>query len=366
MEPLYHNSILAGAVITGALALCLMLVKPPAREEYATYRRAKLLLAIGYAVYSLGISVFIVYPLRREMPMLCPAVNLTYYFAAMFLFGYSFISLLSPGYYTRARSRRFLLTWGGYVAALWSLTLLSPAEWQPTVLLGFGGWFLVETLVLTRRFVISYAALRRQLNENYADSTVMFIRWLNTSAWLVIFFGILCGVFAFLSPLCISLLLVAGCGVFVYIYVSIQNYALNLPPVQLVADNPLRPLPISGSQEPQEAGVGAASPGFVNRLDRWIDEEGYLDDRLTLNLLAEIIGTNRSYLSTHINITYGKNFSEWINGMRVSHACRILEAEPTLPIEDVAHKAGFSSASYFSRIFKSVKGVTPSAWRQGR
>lgn len=366
MESLYHNSILAGAVITGALSLCLMLVKPPDREEYATYRRAKLLLAMGYAVYSLGISVFAAYPLRREMPMLCPAVNLTYYFAAMFLFGYSFISLLSPGYHTRARSLRFLLTWAAYVTALWSLTLLAPPGWQPAVLLCFGGWFLAETLVLTRRFVISYTALRRQLNENYADSTVMFIRWLNTSAWLVILFGILCGVFAFLSPLCISLLMVAGCGVFVYIYVAIQNYALNLLPVQLVADNPLRPLPIHDTNAARYAGTEPTPQGFVNRLDRWIEDKGYLDDRLTLNLLAETIGTNRSYLSTHINITYGKNFSEWINGMRVSHACRLMEAEPTLPIEEVAHKAGFSSASYFSRIFKSAQGVTPTAWRQAR
>lgn len=64
MQSLYYNSILAGGVATGVLALCLFLVRTPEVELYRSYRRSKILLGMGYAVFSIGIFSFVLFPLR--------------------------------------------------------------------------------------------------------------------------------------------------------------------------------------------------------------------------------------------------------------------------------------------------------------
>lgn len=353
MQTLYHYSIIAGSVVTAVLALCLMLVNPPAVPEYATYRRSKFILGLGYAAYALGIAVFEIYPLRLLRPEFCPVVNLTYYFAAALLFGYSYISLLTPGYYNPRRTCRFALIYIAYVLALWTFALIARGGLLRAGILLFGLIFITQALALIRVFLSSYRRLRRQLDDNYADSTVLFIRWLNSSAWCIIIFGILCGVFAFLSPFLISLLMLAGIAVFIYIYISVQNYAFNLLPVQVVAENPVPPVEDS-----------APRPEFVERLQQWLAREGFRDESLTLNALAEQLGTNRSYLSAHINREYDRSFSDWVNGMRIAAAKALMQADPELPLEDVAHRCGFSSSSYFSRIFKASESITPSRWRK--
>lgn len=53
------------------------------------------------------------------------------------------------------------------------------------------------------------------------------------------------------------------------------------------------------------------------RLDEWVQNKGYLNSRLTIIQLSKIIGINRTYLSNHINKTYGLNFNLWLNHLRI-------------------------------------------------
>ncbi len=215
----YNGSILAGAVTTAVLALCLILVKPPQTKTFDVYRRSKIILGMGYAVYAIGISAFIAYPFRAEMPNVATAINLTYYFAAAFLFGCSFISLLSPSFCSTERIKRYVITYFTYVILLWTVTLSLPSGLCPAIHIAFGGWFVIQALILIRVFLRSYRQLRRQLDNEYADATATFIEWLHKSAWCVIVFGILCGVFTFLPKICIASLMATGIFVFIYIYI---------------------------------------------------------------------------------------------------------------------------------------------------
>ena len=59
----------------------------------------------------------------------------------------------------------------------------------------------------------------------------------------------------------------------------------------------------------------------------------------------------------------GISFSDYINGLRVDYALKLLEERPELSINDVLFKSGFTSSSAFYRNFKKFKGVTPSEKR---
>ena len=116
----------------------------------------------------------------------------------------------------------------------------------------------------------------------------------------------------------------------------------------------------------QEASVPDES-GYSELLERIIklvnDEKLFLYPNLKVSDLAKQINSNRNYIYHAINVEMGTSFSDYINGLRVDYAARLLEANPDLSINEVIIKSGFTSTSAFYRNFKKFKGITPTEKR---
>lgn len=82
---------------------------------------------------------------------------------------------------------------------------------------------------------------------------------------------------------------------------------------------------------------------------------------LTVGKLAQLMGTNQSYLSRGINAS-GENFNRFINRIRVEEVCGRL-SDSKAGLLDLALEAGFTSKATFNRAFKAMTGKTPSQWR---
>lgn len=260
---------------------------------------------------------------------------------------------------------RYTATYILYVALLWILTFTVSEPMLNWIGYIFMGWFIIQTLIMIKVFLVAYRDLRQQLDNNYADATSTFIRWLNISAWLVIVFGIICGLDIFFNRNGIAMLMTCGLGVFIYIYVSFQNYALNLEPIQYASENPIaESAPAVTEAKPvTEETEEPLDEWLIANLTQWIEAGGYCNSDITLDSLSIHIGTNRTYLSNHINRRYGKSFSLWINGMRLDKAKGLMETTPTIKLTEVVKQCGFSSASYFGKLFRATYGVTPSQYK---
>lgn len=92
------------------------------------------------------------------------------------------------------------------------------------------------------------------------------------------------------------------------------------------------------------------------------DEKVYLAPKLSLTDLARKMGTNRTYLSQHINKMYGQTFYEFVNSYRIVHSERLL-AETDYNLETVAEMSGFNSLSTFRRAFAASHGCSPQVYR---
>lgn len=80
---------------------------------------------------------------------------------------------------------------------------------------------------------------------------------------------------------------------------------------------------------------------------------------LTRDSLAEMLGTNRTYLSRAINNMSGKSFSDYLNTWRVIEATRIMsDTSVDIPLKQLADDLGYSSTSVFYRSFQKETGVT--------
>lgn len=91
-------------------------------------------------------------------------------------------------------------------------------------------------------------------------------------------------------------------------------------------------------------------------------KENY-QEKIKLADLAEYVHMNESYLSSQIKKSSGMNFTEILNRMRVDEAKKLL-LNTDLSVESIADKAGFTSWSYFSRVFKRYCGATPAEYRR--
>ncbi len=97
-----------------------------------------------------------------------------------------------------------------------------------------------------------------------------------------------------------------------------------------------------------------------------VNEKPYLEEKLTLTMLADLIETTDKKLSTLLNQHLNKSFYQLINEHRIKHVCEQL-VDPKFKksgIMTVAYQSGFNSKTTFNRLFKNATGLSPSQYRK--
>lgn len=87
----------------------------------------------------------------------------------------------------------------------------------------------------------------------------------------------------------------------------------------------------------------------------------------TLQMLANMIESNTSYVSWAINSTYGKNFKSLLNEARIREVTRRIsdtEHYGHLTIQAIAQSVGYNSQTNFIKTFKRIIGMTPSMYQK--
>ena len=105
-----------------------------------------------------------------------------------------------------------------------------------------------------------------------------------------------------------------------------------------------------------------------SRHDSYINEalqfiEMNYSRKITINMLSNFVGLNRSYLNSIFKEALGKNLQQYLMEFRVLKACELLENE-TLSIGDVSRSVGYTDQLLFSKVFKRIQGVTPSEYKK--
>jgi YesN/AraC family two-component response regulator len=93
-------------------------------------------------------------------------------------------------------------------------------------------------------------------------------------------------------------------------------------------------------------------------------ENRYIESTLQVSAVAQDLGVSTEHLCRVLKRHTGLTFVTLLRRTRVRAACRLLQTT-TLSMKEIAGQAGFSSASRFDRDFKTVCGVSPSAYRAG-
>jgi AraC-like DNA-binding protein len=96
------------------------------------------------------------------------------------------------------------------------------------------------------------------------------------------------------------------------------------------------------------------------------EHKPYLNEELTLALLADLLGVPDKKLSTLLNQNMSSSFYNYINGLRVTEVIEkmSLPKSEKYTILAMAFDCGFKSKSSFNRIFKNITQLSPSEYRK--
>ncbi len=84
---------------------------------------------------------------------------------------------------------------------------------------------------------------------------------------------------------------------------------------------------------------------------------------ISLSGVAEVVGITPEYLSKLFAKEMGTNFSTFLRNFRIRTAKNLL-TDDKYKIYEVAEAVGFNDTKYFNKVFKSVVGISPSAFRK--
>lgn len=86
-------------------------------------------------------------------------------------------------------------------------------------------------------------------------------------------------------------------------------------------------------------------------------------DQLSLKELSDKFHFNYYYLSSYFSSHNKEGFSEYLNKIRVEKASKLL-CDESISVSEISYMVGYSDHSYFCKVFKKLKKVTPSKYRK--
>ena len=123
-------------------------------------------------------------------------------------------------------------------------------------------------------------------------------------------------------------------------------------------------LAVTGQTKQSDLNISEALiQDILKRLEVFEKQQKYLTPDVSLQSLSKDLQTNPNYLSRVINFDRDKNFSQYLNDLRIAYALEALQENPTFlrySIKAIALECGYTNATSFSRAFYKQTGLYPS------
>jgi AraC-like DNA-binding protein len=90
----------------------------------------------------------------------------------------------------------------------------------------------------------------------------------------------------------------------------------------------------------------------------------YADPELDLETVVSETGVNRNKVNDILKAEMGYTFIGYLNKLRLTEASRLLVANTSASIAEIAYSVGYKNSSYFNKLFKEEYQCTPKAFRE--
>jgi AraC-like DNA-binding protein len=230
-----------------------------------------------------------------------------------------------------------------------------------------GSFFYVVYLFLYMEIAIYVLMAQRALTRHRAQVALteekgelrLDLGWISLVSYGLAGFLFVDGIVPHLSRLFPGLRFSAAMALFLFIIVAVFHATAQGRVYPFVSQKP--------RSDPKYANSDLRSDTaqhYLGKLERVMqDERPHLDSELSLDKLAALLRIHPHHLSQALNDHLGKNFYDYINEQRITHARKLLVEQPDLPVVDVAIASGYNNKNSFYNSFRRFVGTTPTEFR---
>jgi len=229
--------------------------------------------------------------------------------------------------------------------------------------------FVISGLTYTILAYLKINAHKRLVDNNFSYDELISLNWLKYSIWgtgvifltVTVIIGLRDGlgiIYPFNADLIFYTLIVML--IFCIGFFGIQHQSI----FSNVESSQEKLVPPQGPGEYRRSGLrqDAAEEIHTKLLNLMIEEKPYLNPKLTLINLSEMMDVSTNYVSQIINQYEKVNFHDFINKYRVDEFISRSKSNKNFSILANALDSGFNSKSSFNIVFKKFKNITPSQY----
>lgn len=92
--------------------------------------------------------------------------------------------------------------------------------------------------------------------------------------------------------------------------------------------------------------------------------EKHLEDNITVQAVCRQFAISQTVLSKMFHKYGDCSFSNYLTRTRMEKAQKIMHQNPGVLIRDVAERVGYNDQFYFSRMFRSTFGISPTEYME--
>jgi len=85
---------------------------------------------------------------------------------------------------------------------------------------------------------------------------------------------------------------------------------------------------------------------------------------ISLKTISEVANMTKNAFCKYFKKRTNKTYVQFLNELRIEHACKLMLARKELTIVEIAEVSGFHNISNFNRQFKTVKKSSPSRYKK--
>lgn len=224
-------------------------------------------------------------------------------------------------------------------------------------------FWIVYAAVTVISFIANIGEYRKYCNDNYSDTSSRSLKWL-AGIPVIAIPVIVFDRFVYASFQNNLILAIASELSILPVFLYLAYFAHKQTPADQSDDIPEKSLHIKPKDHDLQLSDEMRQIFTTLLEEKCVLTQAYLTPQLTRSQLSVLLGTNNTYISRYF-ASVGTNFNEYINGLRLDYACRLIKearGPEDISLKSIAQSSGFVNYQTFARIFVKRFGVSPTDW----
>ncbi len=385
-DRIYCDLMLLASGVIATLAVIILGIKIPPKQEFAKFRKARMTLAISFITLS-GLNL-VCYFTGYDMKLDRLNTLIVAAYQAL-LFTGTLLVFIRPDKVT------VKWVWGqigvitGLSAVLYASMFLTPALY-PTLFFGAVVLLVLQFILYSISFFRSLGETLREANDYYAEECAPRLSQIRAGFILMLVIGIFAICTLFTGPWFYIIFVPTYLVCYTFVTLCTLRYigstSFILP---AIADSSSEASSSSDSGSVDDdttfrLGNDSGKAGSKNsqtiskphldipeaemqalreRLAQWESDKKYRERDIPYKVILQDLNTDAVTMRAFMKSENGMDFRTWRNRLRLRDACTTLREHPEMTVEQISDLVGYSDGSNFHTDFKRLTGMSAGQWR---